>query len=128
MARRLLENGDDRLLNNGDYRLLEPVLVVGTGATETDTANGGTPWAVVTIAANRSHETDRTFRGDPFVQWIVFGNRADETDTARPGTADNPLADPHPTLATLERVSVLIADRQSALVLERRSLVLLEPL
>jgi hypothetical protein len=126
MARRLLENGDDRLLNNDDYRLLEPVLVAGTGATETDTANGGTPWAVVTIAANRSHETDRTFLGDPFVQWIVFGNRADETDLAVPGNNNLTIPDTAPQLALFDRTSVATVNANRQAILDSTTFATLE--
>lgn len=126
MARRLLETGDDRLLENADLRLLEPVLVAGTAATETDVALAGAPWAVVTIAANRSHETDKANKGDHDVQWIVFGTRADETDVAVPGSNNVAIADPTPSLATLERVSFVLADRSSLADVPRRSLVLLE--
>jgi len=126
MARRLLENGDARLLNNGDFRLLEPVLVAGTAATETDDALAGTPWAVITIAAERSHETDKANKGDHYTQWIVFGNRADETDLAVPGSNNIAIADSAALLATLERNSVLVIDKQSTFSFERSSLLVSE--
>lgn len=102
------------------------VPIAGTRAVETNTAVTGTPWAIVTIEATRSHETDKANKGNPFARWGVLGQQALENDLAVPGSNNVAIADPAPSLATLERVSFVLADRSSLADVPRRSLVLLE--
>lgn len=64
------------------------IVVQGSMATETDTANTGTPTAGVAVQGIQATETDTANAGAPAV--ALFGTQATETETANAGTIVTP--------------------------------------